>query len=131
MKIRYSDSTNELEIEPCRDDLLNLSKKLLEDDAEIIAVVEEDSKAAPYSRFLFGIKIKVLPEELVEFKVTPDCRLIIKGDLSKLSMLSEVLFSLIEDWNIGEHPTYKHFHIDHFSADYLSPNSISLVVMYA
>lgn len=131
MKIRYSDTANELEITPSKNDLLYLSKKLLEDGIEIPATVEDNSKAAPYERFLFGINIKVLPGELIEFQVTSNNRLLIEGELSKLSMLSEVLLSLTEDWNIGEYPTYKHLHIEHFSYDYISSNSISVVVMYA
>lgn len=130
MKIRYSASSNEIEITPSRNDLLCLSKKILEDGAEITAKVEENSKAAPYERFLFGINIKVLPGELVEFQVTQDDRLLIKGDRNKLLMLSEVLLSLTEDWNIGEYPSYKHLHIEHPSFDYFSSGSIPVVVMY-
>ncbi|MBV6625344.1 MAG: hypothetical protein KI793_20850 [Rivularia sp. (in: Bacteria)] len=131
MKIRYSDSTNEIEINPSRNDLLNLSNKLLEDGAQITATIEENSKAAPYERFLSGIKVKVLPKELVEFQVTSNDRLLIKGDRHKLSMLCEVLLSLTEDWSIGEYPTYKHLHIEHLTFDYLSSNSIPIVVVYA
>ncbi|MDY6903028.1 MAG: hypothetical protein SWZ49_33885 [Cyanobacteriota bacterium] len=68
MFIRYSNYSKELEITPSKDDLLYLSKKLLEDDAEITASIEDNSKAAPYERFLFGINIKVLSRGLVEFQ---------------------------------------------------------------
>ena len=45
MKIRYSESTNEIEITLFRDNLLYLFNKLLEDGAQIKATVEENSKA--------------------------------------------------------------------------------------
>ena len=83
MKIRYSESTNELEITSSKDNLLYLSKKLLEDGAQIKATVEENSKAVPYDRFLYGIDIKVLQGKLVDFQVNQNDTLLIKGDCNK------------------------------------------------
>lgn len=127
MFIRYSDSFRELEIAASKDELLNLSKKLIEDDVEInAAMVEKNLDIAPYSRFLSGIKISTSPGRAVEFQVSQDGRVLLKGDRNKLSILSNVFLSFAEEWTTGEH-IHIEYHPGHF---YLSPNSISVVLVY-
>lgn len=128
MFIRYCDSPRELEIKISKEELLDLSKKVLENDVEINTTMEgKNLKVAPYSRFLSKIKTSISPEQLVEFQVTQDNKVLIRGDHHKLSTLSNVFLSFAEEWTVGEH-----MHIEYYPGHfYLSPNSISVILVYA
>ena len=131
MFILYSDNPSpEIEITVNKNDLLELSEKIIEDNAEINAIVLAKSKAAPYDRFLSGIKVMLLPDKLVEFQVTQDDKLSLQGSLDKMSILSDNFLSASQAdddyFDLG-----KHEHIDYFPEHfYLSPNSIPVVIMF-
>ncbi|MBW4647499.1 MAG: hypothetical protein KME06_02185 [Kastovskya adunca ATA6-11-RM4] len=127
MLIRYSDSVREIEIAANEEELLDLSKKLTENDVEINAkALGEDLNAAPYCRFLSGIQVSISSGQLVEFQVTQDGRVLLRGDRQKLSILSNVVLSFAKDWGTGEH-MHIEYHPEHF---YLSPNSVSVILVH-
>lgn len=127
MLIRYSDSARELEIAANKEELLDLSKKLTENDVEINAEASgKNLSAAPYSRFLSGIQVSISSGQLVEFQVTQHGKVLLRGDRQKLSILSNVVLSFAEDWTTGEH-MHIEYYPEHF---YLSPNSVSTILVH-
>jgi hypothetical protein len=124
MLIRYSEDPKypEIEIELLDQDFEEIQSKLLEDNAEVFC--QETSKSpVPYSHYLSSIKVHIIAEKPVEFKVDLD-KLLVSGDLSKLALLAENIG--LQDTPFGYHVHIEYFE-DHF---YIGQNSIPIVVIH-
>ena len=128
MFIRYSnkDKIHELEIGVNKKELLYLSHKIKENGFEIHTNFQKELSAAPYSIFLSGLQVRISDEKWVEFQVTEDSKLLLQGNVQKLSILSDVMLSFAEEWHTGEH-----LHIEYFPGHfYLSPKSVPVILVY-
>jgi hypothetical protein len=124
MFVSYSENTKEVEIAGNKDDLIDLSKKLLKDNTEIF-LHSEKLDPSPYSKFLKKIGVQVIPHNFVEFQVIGEL-LSVKGSYEKLLILAENIENFGKDGDKGDHIHIEYFQ-EHF---YLSPESHPLVLLH-
>lgn len=124
MIVNYSENTNELELSGNKDELISLSKNLLENDVEIF-LHSEGIDPSPYSKCLKKIKVNIINNHLVELQVT-DSSLFIRGSYEKLFIFAENIKNFGNDGDKGDHVHIEYFD-EHF---YLSSKSNSLVILH-
>jgi hypothetical protein len=124
MFVSYSENTKEIEIAGNKDELVDLSKNLLKDNAEIF-LHSEKLDPSPYSTFLKKIRVQIIPNHLIEFQVIGEF-LSVKGSYEKLLILAENIENFGNDGDKGDHIHIEYFQ-DHF---YLSPESNPLVLLH-
>ncbi len=124
MIVRYSDETNELDIEATAADFQELSTKFLEDASTMRC--ESILSPEPYSQLLESVIVKFSPGQPVELRVI-ESSLVITGDSQKLSLLSENVANFGVEWLAGEHIHLEYYEGHHF----LSKSSIPTVLTHS
>jgi hypothetical protein len=121
MRFRYSSDSQEIDVSGTNIELMNLAEYFSKGEGIIDGQKQGDPY--PYSAFVGCLEVKKVKDSLVSFRILPG-QIIVKGDLQKLSIISENILTLASDGGYANH-----LHIEHFEDHpYLSEESIPVIV---
>jgi hypothetical protein len=121
MRFRYSSDSQEIDVSGTKIELMSLAEYFSKGEGIIDGRKEGDPY--PYRAFAGCLEVKKAKDSLVSFRVIPG-KIIVRGDLQKLLIISENILNLVSDGGYA-----KHMHIEYFEDHpYLSEESIPVIV---
>jgi hypothetical protein len=121
MRFSYSSNSQEIDVSGTRIELTNLAEYFSKGKGILDGQKEGDPY--PYRAFAGCLEIKKVKDSLVNFRVILG-KIIVQGDLQKLSIISENILDLVSNSGCGTH-----MHIEYFEDHpYLCAESIPVIV---
>ena len=121
VRFSYSLDYREIDISGTKIELLNLAEYFSRGEGLIDG--EKEGNPYPYKAFAVCLEIKKITDNLVIFGISSD-KIIVTGELQKLSIISENIVNLVTITGSG-----RHMHIEYFEDHpYLSEESIPIII---